>query len=71
MTVLSFFMMFYAVYLKLIGKTEISGWASLMVSMWFLGGIIMLAIGIIGEYLGKIYIEVKRRPRYFIKEKID
>ena len=44
------------------------GWTSLLVSLWFIGGAILLACGIIGEYVGKIYKEVKRRPRYFIEQ---
>ena len=47
--------------------TVIPGWTSLIVSLWFIGGAILLACGIIGEYVGKIYTEVKRRPRYFIE----
>ena len=46
----------------------IPGWTSLLVSVWFIGGAILLACGIIGEYVGKIYKEVKRRPRYFIEQ---
>lgn len=46
--------------------SAIAGWTSEMVSIWFIGGSILLALGIIGEYVGKIYTEVKRRPRYFI-----
>lgn len=46
----------------------IPGWASLMVSMWFIGGSLLMAIGIIGEYIGKIYQEVKRRPHYFVEK---
>lgn len=42
------------------------GWTSLLVSVWFIGGSILMAVGVIGEYVGKIYKEVKRRPRYFI-----
>lgn len=48
----------------------VAGWGSLMCSMWFLGGFILLAIGIVGEYIGKIYIEVKARPRYIIEKTI-
>lgn len=48
----------------------IHGWASLMLSVWFLGSLILIGLGIIGEYIGKIYIEVKHRPRYAIAEKI-
>ena len=46
----------------------IPGWTSLLVSVWSIGGAILLACGIIGEYVGKIYKEVKRRPRYFIEQ---
>jgi glycosyltransferase involved in cell wall biosynthesis len=47
-----------------------SGWASLMLSVWFLGSLILIGIGIVGEYIGKIFIEVKHRPRYAIADKI-
>lgn len=43
------------------------GWTSLLVSVWFVGGAILSALGIIGEYVGKIYSEVKRRPRYIVE----
>lgn len=49
------------------GET-LPGWTSLIVSVWFIGGAILLACGIIGEYVGKIYKEVKRRPRYFVEK---
>jgi glycosyltransferase involved in cell wall biosynthesis len=49
-------------------NSAIIGWSSLMLSVWFLGSLILMGIGIIGEYIGKIYIEVKRRPRFAIKE---
>jgi glycosyltransferase involved in cell wall biosynthesis len=49
---------------------SISGWSSLMLSIWFLGGLIMCSIGIVGEYIGKIFVEVKHRPRYAIAEEI-
>lgn len=44
----------------------ISGWSSLMLSVWFLGSLILMGIGIVGAYIGKIFIEVKQRPRYAI-----
>lgn len=47
------------------------GWTSLMVSMWFIGGAILTAMGVIGEYVGKIYNEVKRRPRYIIEKFVE
>lgn len=46
------------------------GWASIMLSIWFVGGCILISLGIVGEYIGKIYTEVKRRPRYHIAHKI-
>ncbi|MEV2696016.1 glycosyltransferase family 2 protein [Paenibacillus larvae] len=52
---------------KLLGNT-VSGWASLMVSVWFIGGMQLVALGLIGEYIGKIYKEVKRRPLYNIEK---
>jgi glycosyltransferase involved in cell wall biosynthesis len=57
----------YALYAYLTGHT-IQGWTSLLISLWFIGGAILTAIGVIGEYVGKIYKEVKRRPRYFIEK---
>lgn len=47
------------------------GWASTFVSIWALGGLQLFAIGIIGEYLGKIYLETKQRPRFFVEEFIN
>ena len=46
------------------------GWASLMLSVWFLGSLILMSIGIVGEYVGKIFVEVKGRPRYALRDKI-
>ena len=48
----------------------IPGWTSLLISLWFIGGAILTGIGIIGEYVGKIYKEVKQRPRYFIEQEV-
>lgn len=47
----------------------IEGWTSLMLSIWFCTGVLLMGIGIIGEYVGKIFLEVKERPRYVIEEK--
>ncbi|WP_294749627.1 glycosyltransferase family 2 protein [uncultured Exiguobacterium sp.] len=58
----------YAFYREMIGET-INGWTSLMMSIWFIGGLQLFGIGLIGEYIGKIYQEVKRRPRYVVEEK--
>lgn len=70
MTLISLFIIIYGLYEHFIGKT-IEGWTSLMVSMWFIGGVITTGVGITGTYIGKIYTEVKRRPRYFIDKKSD
>lgn len=56
------------VFISYFGHNTIPGWASLMLSVWFLGSLILMSIGIVGEYIGKIFVEVKHRPRYSIKE---
>ncbi|HQO09903.1 MAG TPA: glycosyltransferase family 2 protein [Clostridiales bacterium] len=64
----------FAVYLfvrALSGDYLIAGWPSLIVSIWFLSGIIILTLGIIGLYLGKVFDEVKNKPLYIIKERTD
>ena len=48
----------------------IRGWTSLLFSIWFLGGLLLFSVGVVGEYIGKIYTEVKRRPRYIIEKQI-
>lgn len=71
--VLSLFSLGFAVYailIKLGTDSALPGWASTVVPMYFLGGIQLLCIGIIGEYLAKIYMETKRRPRYLIERVI-
>ena len=57
----------YAIVQKFMGNTD-SGWASIICSIWFLGGLQLLGIGLIGEYIGKTYKEVKRRPRYIVEK---
>ncbi|MCM1110405.1 MAG: glycosyltransferase family 2 protein [Clostridium sp.] len=56
------------VLLSYFGGETIAGWASLMLSVWFLGSLILMSIGVVGEYIGKIFVEVKHRPRYEIKD---
>lgn len=55
----------YALIQKWRGNAD-AGWTSLMLSIWFLGGLQLLGIGVIGEYIGKIFVEVKRRPKYAV-----
>ena len=69
MTFIAIAMILYAL-VKYIQGEVIQGWTSMLVSMWFIGGIITTGVGITGLYIGKIYTEVKRRPRYFVEEKV-
>ena len=59
--------MIYSLVQHFLGNTSI-GWTSLIVSIWAIGGLQLLAIGVIGEYIGKIYLETKARPRYIIEK---
>ncbi|MDD6143214.1 MAG: glycosyltransferase family 2 protein [bacterium] len=63
--VLSLFMLLYALISWVSGHT-VSGWTSTLASIWMIGGIQLLSLGVIGEYVGKIYNEAKRRPRFII-----
>ena len=67
---ISIAIMIYSVIRKITGNT-VPGWTFLSISIWFIGGIQMISIGIIGEYIGKIYQETKRRPRYIISENLE
>ena len=69
MLVLSFVVIMYSIAVKLLGKT-VSGWTFIVCSIWLISGIQMISLGIIGEYIGKIYSETKKRPRYIIKEEL-
>lgn len=64
--IFSIIMMIYTLVEKINGHI-VSGWASLMISIWFLGGVQLISISIIGEYVGKIFSEVKHRPRFVIE----
>ncbi len=63
----SIFMLMYFLLRYFTGNT-VTGWASIAVSVWAIGGLQLLAIGVIGEYIGKIYLESKSRPRYIIEQ---
>ncbi len=69
-SVLSFIGVIWAFASAVVGKT-VSGWASLACIVCFMGGIQLLSLGVIGEYVGKTYLEAKRRPRYFVGEKTE
>ena len=63
-------MLIYSVVRWAMGDTII-GWASMICSVWAIGGLILLSLGVIGEYIGKIYLETKGRPRFLIRELLD
>lgn len=67
---ISLIMIVYNVVRWATGNT-VAGWASLACSVWFIGGLILLSLGVIGEYLGKLYLESKGRPRYLIGQVLD
>jgi glycosyltransferase involved in cell wall biosynthesis len=67
---ISVLMLIYSVVRWATGATII-GWASVICSVWAIGGLILLSLGIIGEYIGKIYLETKGRPRFLIKDLLD
>ncbi len=62
----SIVMLIYFLVVHIIGHT-VAGWTTTVVSLWGIGGLILLALGVIGEYVGKIYMEVKERPRFIIE----
>ena len=69
MTFISLVMIAFALVRYFEGETN-AGWPSLLISLWFIGGIMTTSMGVIGLYVGKIFIEIKRRPRYFVEESV-
>ena len=67
--VLSLVAALYIFIVKILGKT-VAGWTSIVMSIWFIGGVQMICTGLIGEYIGKIYREVKARPKYIIEREL-
>ena len=67
---ISILMLIYSIVRWAMGET-ILGWASLICSVWAIGGLILLSLGVIGEYIGKIYLETKGRPRFLIREVLE
>lgn len=70
MTILSIVFFLFALVRYIEGEV-ITGWTSLILSIWFIGGVLLFSIGVIGEYIGKIYLEVKHRPRFIVSEFLD
>ena len=64
---ISIVMLIYFLIVWLLGHT-VQGWTTIVISLWGIGGLILLSLGIIGEYVGKIYMEVKERPRFIIEK---
>jgi len=56
------------VIVSLVRGHTVAGWASIMMSIWLLGGLQLMALGVIGEYVGKVYMETKRRPKFILEE---
>ncbi|HIR97456.1 MAG TPA: glycosyltransferase family 2 protein [Candidatus Merdisoma faecalis] len=67
---ISLVMLLYFLIVHFMGRT-VAGWTSMIVSIWAIGGLQLLAIGIVGEYIGKIYLETKERPKYIIETVLD
>ena len=67
MSSISFFVILWTLYEYFFGDT-VRGWTSMLASLWFIGGLILLSIGVVGEYVGKIYLETKKRPRFIVSE---
>lgn len=65
--IVSIGMLIYSIFRHFMGAT-IVGWTTLMVSVWAIGGLILLSLGVVGEYIGKIYLETKSRPRFIIEQ---
>lgn len=70
-SILVAFIMFVHVIYEWARGNVVGGWSSIMVSIWALGGAILLALGIIGEYIGRDYMETKHRPRYYFWDVLD
>lgn len=68
--VASILMLVYSLVVHFTGRT-VHGWTSMIVSIWAIGGLQLLAIGVVGEYIGKIYLETKERPKYIIEKVLD
>ena len=69
-SLLALLMLLYSIVVKIFGGA-IPGWTSTVAPLYLLGGVQLIFLGIIGEYIGKIYTEVKKRPRYIIQETIN
>ena len=69
MLILAFAMLIYVIVSLIMGH-YVPGWSSLMLSVWFIGSVLTISIGVVGTYIGKMYMEIKRRPRYIIEHRL-
>jgi dolichol-phosphate mannosyltransferase len=69
-SIAAFIGIIYSLYVRLFTKSWVDGWAFLMIAILLIGGIILIVLGVIGEYVGRIYGEIKHRPLYIVKDKM-
>lgn len=69
MIVIALLAAIYSLHSYLVGDV-VRGWTTLILSLWFIGGMLMFSLGLVGQYIGKIYLEVKERPRYIIEKRL-
>jgi dolichol-phosphate mannosyltransferase len=69
-SIAAFIGIIYSLYVRLFTKSWVDGWAFLMIAILLIGGIILIVLGVIGEYVGRIYGEIKQRPLYIVKDKL-
>ena len=70
-SIFSIVLIIWALYLRLALREALPGWASIVIPIYFIGGVQLLCFGIMGEYIGKIYLETKRRPRAHLVEFLE
>ena len=71
MSLASFILAAYNIIAKLAGIIQVQGFTSTVFSIWFIGGLLLLTLGILGLYIDKIYDQVKGRPLFIVKEKLN
>ncbi len=69
MLILAFAMLIYVIVSRIMGH-YVPGWSSLMLSVWFIGSVLTISVGVVGTYIGKMYMEIKRRPRYIVDQSL-
>lgn len=71
MSILSFFMAIYNIFAKFLGLNEVAGYTSTIFSIWFVGGLLLLMMGVLGLYIGKIFDQVKGRPVFIVSDTLN